>query len=82
MPETRVETFDQRYDEAFGEDADLSPKNPVNGKQIELKTPDVTIKVNPERGDLVETRVIDGVKYILVRADDAVSVNGVDIEIK
>ena len=34
------------------------------------------------RADLVETRVIDGVKYILVRADDAVSVNGVDIEIK
>ena len=44
-------------------------------------TPDVTVKVNPERGDLVETRVIDGVRYILIRAEEGVQVNGIDIHI-
>ena len=50
-------------------------------KQLEDKTADVSIKVNAERGDLIRTRVIDGVKYILIRADDFVEVNGVRIAI-
>ena len=59
----------------------LSPRNLVDYKQLELRTPDVTIYVNPERGDLVETRIIEGVKYILIRADENVEVNGVNIHI-
>ena len=42
----------------------------------------MTIKVNPERSDLIETRVIGGVKYILICADESVEVNGVSINIK
>ena len=42
---------------------------------------DVVIKVNPERADLVETRVIDGVKYIMIRADSGVELNGLNVEI-
>ena len=34
------------------------------------------------RTDLVDTRVIDGVKYVLVRADGGVEVNGIDIKIE
>ena len=33
------------------------------------------------RSDLVQTRVIDGVKYILINAEESVEVNGVDISI-
>ena len=54
----------------------------VDPKKFELKTPDVSIKVSPEKKDLVETRVIDGVRFILVRADGGVELNGVNIEIK
>ena len=50
--------------------------------KFELKTPDVVIKVNPARTDLVETRVIDGVRYVLVRADGGVEVNGIDVKIE
>ena len=48
---------------------------------IEIKTPDVSIKVAPDRADLIETRVIGGVKYILICADENVEVNGVRIHI-
>ena len=58
----------------------LSPRNLVE-KQIEVCTPDVVIKVSPERSDLVDTRVINGVKYILINAEESVEVNGVDISI-
>lgn len=81
VPQERVAAFEERYDEEFGPAADLSAQNIVNLKQFELKTPDVVVKVNPERSDLIETRVIDGSRYILIRADEGVEVNGVNIAI-
>ena len=53
----------------------------MDTKRLELRTPDVTIQVNPERGDLVETRIINGAKYILIRADEGVEVNGISVHI-
>ena len=77
----RLEAFSEQYDARFGADSSLSPRNVVNQKQFEVKTPDVTIRVNPERKDLVETRNIDGTNYILIRAEGGVEVNGIDIHI-
>lgn len=81
VSEERIETFEQKFDASFGAGATLSPRNLVDSRKFELKTPDVLIKVNPARADLVETRVIDGVRYVLVRADQGVEVNGVDVHI-
>ena len=53
----------------------------MDTKQLEIATSDVTIRVNPDRGDLVETRIIDGARYILIRAEEDVTVNGVQIQI-
>ena len=82
ISEERVAAFGAQFDEAFGAGAALQPDAVVDVGKFELKTPDVTIRVNPERTDLIETRILDGVKYILVRAGDGVEVNGVDIHIK
>ena len=81
VAEEHVEAFEERYDDAFGADTDLSPRNLVDTKQLEITTPDITIKVSPDRGDLVETRLIDGARYILIRAEEGVAVNGVPIQI-
>lgn len=81
IPDERVEDFEEKYNEAFGPDTDINPRNLVESK-FQVKTPDVTIQVNPERSDLVEARIINGIKYILIRAEDGVEVNGVDIHIK
>ena len=40
------------------------------------------IRVAKDRGDLVETRVIGGVKYILVKADAGATLNGVKLSIE
>lgn len=79
--EANVAKFSVDYDEAFGFEAQLHPKNIINEKRFEIKTPDVSITVNPDRSDLIQTRVIGGVKYILICADDNVEVNGVNIHI-
>ena len=81
VPESHVAKFSVDYDETFGFDAQLHPKNIIDNKRFEINTPDVSIKVNPERSDLIETRVIGGVKYILICADENVEVNGVNIHI-
>ena len=41
----------------------------------------MVIKCDPTRSDLIETRIIGGVKYILICADEDVEVNGVNINI-
>lgn len=81
IPEARVTAFEEKYDTEFGADTEISPRNLIDTKQFEIHTPNVTIRVNPERSDLVETRIINGVKYILIRADEGVEVNGVNIHI-
>ena len=82
VSEQHVAKFSVDYDEAFGFEAQLHPKNIIDNKRFEIKTPDVSIKVAPDRTDLIETRVIGGVKYILICADESVEVNGVSINIK
>ena len=76
-----VAKFSVDFDETFGFDAQLHPKNIINHKRFEIKTPDVSIQVEPERRDLIETRMIDGMRYILICADENVEVNGVPITI-
>ena len=82
ISEEKVAKFSVDYDEAFGFEAELHPKNIINNKKFEINTPDVSIKVNPARSDLIETRIIGGVKYILICADENVEVNGVNIHIE
>ncbi len=82
VEDRHVDAFDARYDAAFGPQADLSPRNLVDMKQLEITTADVTVRVAPDRGDLVETRIIDGARYILIRCEDSVAVNGVEIKIQ
>ena len=81
ITEVDIHSFEEKYGEAFGADTELSPRNLVDRK-LQVKTPDVVIQVNPERSDLVQTRIINGAKYILIRAEGGVEVNGVDIHIK
>ena len=82
VSEDHISKFSVDYDEAFGYETDLHPKNIIDSKKIEVQTPDVVIKVDPTRSDLIETRVIGGVKYIMICADENVEVNGVSINIK
>ena len=81
VSEAHMAKFSVDYDEAFGFEAELHPRNIIDDKHFEIKTPDVSIKVAPDRSDLIETRVIGGVKYILICADENVDVNGVSIQI-
>ena len=71
--------FGAQFDESFGGGAVLNPRNLIDVKKCVVKTPDVSITVNPERPDLIETRTLGGVRYILIKADEGVELNGIDL---
>lgn len=81
VPDEKLAAFEEKYDAEFGQGISLSAVNIAEPKKFEVRTPDVVVQVNPERSDLIETRVIDGQKYILIRAEEGVEVNGVSINI-
>ena len=81
VSEEKISKFSVDFDDTFGFEAELHPRNVVDQKHFQVKTPDVTINVSPESSHLVQTRIIDGMKYILIAADDNVEVNGVNVNI-
>jgi hypothetical protein len=66
-----------KYEEAFGVDAQMPPQNLLNTAQLEYKTPDVVIKVNPDRRDLIQVRELGGVRCVVINADEGIEINGV-----
>ncbi len=79
VEENRLEHFDEQYEIAAGEKSALMAANITNTRHVEIKTPDVVIRVNPERADLVETRDIDGRRCLIIPMEDNVEVNGIRV---
>lgn len=75
----KMECFDQNYEETAGEKTSLLVTNITETKKFQIETPDIVIKVNPERADLIETRVIDGRQCLVIAVDDHIEVNGVNV---
>ncbi len=75
----KLSTFDRHYDETAGEDASLLASNVMNTRTFELKTPDVVIRVNPDRTDLIETRNIGGRECLVIALEGGVVVNGITV---
>ena len=65
----------------YGENAVLNPVNIIESRKFEITTPEVKITIAPENSYMIETRVIDGRKYLLIPADDSVEVNGIGVSI-
>ena len=75
----KLEHFDQHFEETAGANATFLASNVMNARKFEVKTPDVTIQVSPDRSDLVETRIIDGRPCLVIPITDQVQVNGITV---
>ncbi len=79
VAEEKLEDFEQIYDAAAGEKTSLLVDNVANTKTFEVKTPDVVVKVNPGRTDLVTTRTLDGKPCLVIELSQNVEVNGISV---
>lgn len=78
VPEEKMETFDQTFEAVAGGKASLFAANIASIRKFNIEAPDVVITVVPERTDLIETRIIDGKKCLVITVNDHVEVNGVN----
>lgn len=75
-----MEAFDQCYDDTVGPDTELLLDNIYSSRSFEVKTKVVTVKVNPDRTDLVETKLIDGRRCLVIDLQGTAEVNGVTVK--
>ncbi len=81
VQEEKLSDFEKLYDAAAGEYTSLLVDNVANTRTFEVKTPDVVVKVNPERADLVNTITIEGRRCLVIEINDHVEVNGIQIHV-
>ena len=81
IKEEKLETFDRFCEEVFENTAPMMATNIANVRKFEVKTPDVTVQINPARSDLVETMLIDGRPCLVIAINDAVQVNGIPVRV-
>ena len=79
VEERQIETFREWCGARFGEDAVLTPANLIDDKKFSIKTSDVTITVPVEKSSLVEVRVIDGQRCLLIPVGEGLEINGLSI---
>lgn len=79
VEEDKLTDFDQRYVMTAGEKTEFMATNVANTRQFEIKTPDVVIKVSPDRTDLIQTKMIDGRKCLVIELNNQVEVNGIQV---
>ena len=77
----QAEAFQEECRRQYGDDAALDAKNLMESGKFQITTPEVKISVSPEYSAMIEARVIDGRKYILIPADEGVEVNGIAVNI-
>lgn len=77
----KIEELENNFEEVAGASMTqpLLASNVASTRKFEIKTPDVVVQVKPDRTDLVETRMIDNVPYLLITLSDSVQVNGIDV---
>lgn len=81
VSEEEASAFRAQCQERFGENAVLNPENLIDSKRFQVKAGEVTVSVDPASSYLVETRMIDGVKYLLIPSGNAVEVNGLPVSV-
>ncbi len=82
VSEEKMSAFNVKYDLTFGDYSALPPQNLISPKELTYTGPDLVVKINPEREDLVSTRIINGTKYLLINIDQGVELNGIPLHIE
>ena len=79
VKEEKLENFEEHFEMAAGEHGKLVASNVSSEKKFEVKSPDVVIKINSDKTDIVSTQVIDGRQCLVIQIDERLVVNGISV---
>lgn len=79
VPEEKCKIFEEKFDEEVGPKASLMATNILDTKAMKVKTPRMVIKVSADNTDMLETRMVDGRRCIVIPLDNDVEINGIPV---
>lgn len=77
LKEEHIPIVEEKFEKATGEEVKLHLDNIREKKNLEVKSEDMQIKVKSEAADIVEIRVIDGRKCLVIPMNSDIEVNGI-----
>lgn len=77
VKEEHLEKVDRKFEEDFEDNMLFNAESIREKKKFEVKTNDVIINVKPENSHIVEIKVIDGIKCLVIPMDRDVEINGI-----
>jgi len=75
----KMDTFNDKYEKISPEDRPLMMSNVFNSRSFDVRTPDVVVKVKPDRTDLVNEKSVDGKDCLVIELNGEVVVNGINV---
>lgn len=75
--EEHLDMVEEKFEKEAGENATLRVDSLREKKNIEVKSPEMQIKVKTDSADLLEIRVIDGRKCLVIPMNSDIEVNGI-----
>lgn len=81
VSDDKMEDFDREYEKTAGNDTPLMANHITSPRKFSIEGPDIVIKVNPQRTDLIQTKVIDGRQCLVIAVDSHLQVNGIDVKL-
>jgi len=77
VKEEHLPIVEQKFNKTVGEDGELHLDSICERKNFEVKSDNMQLKMKAEAADIVEIRVIDGRKCIVIPMNSDVEVNGI-----
>ncbi len=75
----KLKEFDAKYEKVSPDDTPLMMSNVYSARSFDVKTPDVVVKVKPDRTDLVNEKHVDGKDCLVIELNGEVVVNGINV---
>ena len=80
----KLETFDKKFDERFESEGvterKLFAENVAPVRNFEVRNKNMVLRVSSKHTDIIDTRVIDGKKCLVIEVTDDLTVNGIRVE--
>lgn len=81
VPEERVQAFERSCEERFGKNTALNPAVLIDPKRVQITSGRISLSVDPEYSHMLETRVMNGRKVLIVPLEEDLEFNGLPVGI-
>lgn len=79
VPDEMLEDFDYNYKNIAGDQVTFMAVNITGTMKLNIETPDVVIKVDPEYSEMIKKKYIDGRQCLVIPINDCVQVDGIKV---